>query len=339
MNPWNSGPYQGRNRNSRYFEGWYFKQTTRDRGEAWSVIPGIARGRRRGEGYSFVQVIEGRSGRSWWFDYPLSAFAASSSRLDITVGPSRFSSEGIRLRLEGPDGRIESDMRFGPLTGLPPRLLAPGVMGPYSFMPFMECSHGLVSLDHEVNGSLDIEDRRVDFDGGRGYAEKDWGRSMPSRWIWTQSNNFEDRGNSFMFSVARIPWLGGAFDGFLCAALLRDKPAIMASWTGAKLERLALEDEEVEFSIVEGSTRVEARISRTRGGILRAPVDGLLSRRIAESMDATLDLRWLEGDSTLFEGRAVGAGLEVVGDMAEAWDGNVQEGAKRNSTPKPGGSK
>ena len=42
------------------------------------------------------------------------------------------------------------------------------------------------------------------------------GKSMPSAWIWTQSNTFEDRSsNSFMLSVANIPWLGKSLTGFL----------------------------------------------------------------------------------------------------------------------------
>ena len=49
---------------------------------------------------------------------------------------------------------------------------------------------------------------------------------------------------------------------------------------------------------------------------MRAPVKGLLSRRIAESGDAKVALRWTRGDELLFEGEAPLAGLELVGDPA-----------------------
>ena len=98
--PWNEY-YKGLRRKRRYFEGWYFKQVSADRTEAWSFIPGISRGETEGEGYAFVQAIEGRTGRTWWFQHPIEDFAASESSLDLNVGPSRFSSSGIVLELEG----------------------------------------------------------------------------------------------------------------------------------------------------------------------------------------------------------------------------------------------
>jgi hypothetical protein len=183
----------------------------------------------------------------------------------------------------------------------------------------MECRHGLVSLDHRLSGGLVVEGRKVDLGGGRGYIEKDWGRSMPSKWIWTQSNSFPDRGDSFMFSLARVPWLGSSFDGFLCVARLGAISFLEATWTGARIEDLVVADGRITMAIMRGRTRLEARMSRTKGGILRAPVDGVLSRRIAESVDALLELAWTEGGRTVFEGSARNAGLEVVGARPGGW--------------------
>jgi tocopherol cyclase len=47
-------------------------------------------------------------------------------------------------------------------------------MGWFAYVPFMECYHGVLSLDHEVNGRLRLGKRETDFSGGRGYIEKDW---------------------------------------------------------------------------------------------------------------------------------------------------------------------
>lgn len=314
MNPWNSAPFQGRRRTRHYFEGWYFKQVAADLSEAWAVIPGISRGENEADSRAFVQVIEGRSARSWWFEYPASEFEASTKRLDIRVGPSRFSLSGLALDLEGAEGRIRGELAFGPAAKLPPRLLAPGVMGPYSFVPRMECSHGLVSLSHRVDGWIETEGRRAVFREGRGYAEKDWGSSMPERWIWTQSNSFSDPGLSFMFSLARIPWLGSAFDGFLCVAQREGRVALEASWTGARVQGLRLEDDSLSLSVLGRKRRFDLRIRRGRGGLLKAPLRGLMSRRIAEAVDVALELSWQEGGRTVLHDRSALAGLEVVGD-------------------------
>ncbi len=53
--------------------------------------------------------------------------------------------------------------------------------------PAMECYHGVVSMYHLLSGHLEINGDKVDFSGGKGYIEKDWGRSMPSDWIWIQA--------------------------------------------------------------------------------------------------------------------------------------------------------
>lgn len=32
----------------------------------------------------------------------------------------------------------------------------------------------------------------MDFSGGRGYIEKDWGQSFPAAWVWLQINYLPD---------------------------------------------------------------------------------------------------------------------------------------------------
>ena len=316
MNPWKPEAYQGSGRKRRYLEGWYFKQASADFSETWAFIPGISRGESPGEGCSFVQAIEGRRGKTWWFEYPMGEFEASSRGLEVRVGPSVFSASGISLDLQGEGSGFRGELRYGELDRPPLRVFSPGVMGPFSFLPFMQCRHGLVSLSHAVEGSFEVEGRKVDMGGGEGYIEKDWGSSMPGSWIWMQSNNFPGRGDSFMLSIADIPWMGGAFTGFLCAASLGGEYLREATYTGARLEGFRIEDAELALAIVRGSSRIEVRAGRSRGGLLRAPVNGLLSRRIAESGDASIALRWTRDGKLLFEGEAPGSGLELVGDAA-----------------------
>ena len=125
--------YKGTPKKRRYFEGWYFKQVSADFSEIWSFIPGISRGEREGEGYSFVQAIEGRTGRTWWFEYPLDAFRASPDRLDIRVGESSFSEAGIVLDLESPEGRFRGELGFGPFKRLPVHPVLAGRDGSLQF--------------------------------------------------------------------------------------------------------------------------------------------------------------------------------------------------------------
>lgn len=307
--------FQGARRRRRYFEGWYFKQVSPD-GRAWSFIPGVsldAEGRCR----AFVQAIDGSAGTTRWYEFPFEAFRWNPRALDLRVGDNRFSLEGIELDLDGPEGRVRAGLRFGLPVRFPSRPWRPGIMGPYSFVPFLECKHGLVSLDHRTDGRVEADGLGISMDGGRGYIEKDWGSSMPAAWIWCQSNSFPEPGVSLMFSLADIPWLGGRFPGFLCAALLPGQGVrVWASWNGSRIQSLSAGDQAIAAVIRRRDETLELRMERGRGGLLRAPAAGAMDRRIAESVDAVLSAR-LEGRGRrIFEGTARPAGLETVGDLS-----------------------
>ncbi len=313
--------FQGARKRRRYFEGWYFKQVSPD-GRAWSIIPGVsldAEGRRR----AFVQAIDGSAGTTRWYEFPFEAFRWNPRALDLRVGDNRFSLSGIELNLDGPEGSLSASLRFGPAARFPSRPWKPGIMGPYSFVPFMECNHGLVSLDHRTDGRVEADGREISMDGGRGYIEKDWGSSMPAAWIWCQSNSFPEPGVSVMFSLADIPWMGGRFPGFLCAALLpgpavgaAGRVRVWASWNGSRIESLSAGDRAITAVIRRRDETLELRMERGRGGLLRAPAAGAMDRRIAESVDAVLSVRLEGAKGPAFEGTARPAGLETVGDLS-----------------------
>ena len=45
-------------------------------------------------------------------------------------------------------------------------------MGPFSFVPFMECYHGVLSMNHSIKGRLDFNGESLSFDNGKGYMER-----------------------------------------------------------------------------------------------------------------------------------------------------------------------
>jgi hypothetical protein len=321
---WHPEVFQGLKKHRNYFEGWYFRHSDGTPAGTWAFIPGIALGARAGEGYAFVQAIEGAEGRSYWFEYPLSAFRASPKELDIQVGDNRFGPEGIHLSLHSDSDSISGKLSYSHLTPIPTppwrAIWRPGVMGPFSFVPFMECRHGLVSLDHSVSGQIDTPLGSFTYRDGRGYIEKDWGSSMPSSWIWTQCNYFPHKGDSVMLSVARIPWMGSSFTGFLCAGSLGGESFIHATWSGARIAKLEACGSTLRCTIRYRGGSLGLSLGREgyslAKGLLRAPVQGLLSRRISESQDARMEvLRDEQGRR--YETSSCCAGLELAGAMEE----------------------
>ena len=171
---WTPAMYQGGTRDGR-FEGWYFKAVDASGTVPFAVIPGVSWDEAGGTSHAFVQVVR-PGGATAYLQYPADQFHFDRHRFGVTVGPNYFSAAGATLALDCEGIRVSGELRFGPWRPWPVRLLVPGIMGWYRFVPRMECYHGVCSLDHAVDGALVIDGQSVVFDGGRGYVEKDWGR-------------------------------------------------------------------------------------------------------------------------------------------------------------------
>ena len=94
------------------------------------------------------------------------------------------------------------------------------VMGPFTYLP-MECSHEIYSMFHEVNGSLVVNGKDMDFSGSLGYIEGDKGTNFPSKYIWYNSILPEA---TVTLAIASIPLFGFIhFTGLLCFIKTKDK--------------------------------------------------------------------------------------------------------------------
>jgi len=310
-------------RGGGYFEGWYFKLVDAGGAQPYAIIPGVFLGI---DGHAFIQILDGRAGTACYHRFPLEEFRASRSEFAVEIAGSRFSGEGIDLDIGADQTSAKQgargSVRFSPWHPWPVTLTSPGVMGPYSFVPFMECNHGILSLDHAVSGSLTVDGRETRFDGGRGYSEKDWGRAFPSGYVWTQSNHFDRDGVSITASVARIPWLTGAFRGFLVGFLLDGELHRFTTYTGAEIESLTIGDTQMRLRLHDRTHRLEIGASKREGGVLHAPYGKRMIERVAETMTSEVELRFSSRatDATLYEGRGHHACLEVQGDLPAILD-------------------
>ncbi len=304
--------FQGTGRRKPYFEGWYFKMVSAS-GEAWSFIPGMSLSE---DSHAFIQVIEGRSGKTDYIRFPLSEFIASTSELNVRLGSNHFSPQGIELCLDTSFGKIQGRVDHHNWTPYRGRWGHPGIMGPFAYLPGMECCHGLNSAIHGLSGSLAIGKTVVDFSGGKGYSEKDWGASMPSSWIWLQCCNFSDPTTSLMLSIATIPWKGLSFTGFLGFLYREGRYQCFASYTGARLLDVSYKNEEVVILLKSGSTQLEIKASSKIGGELKAPISGRMGRNIKEGLEATIAYSLRRRDGVIIHSdTGQSGGLERVGKL------------------------
>ena len=307
--------YHGHGRRPPFFEGWYFKLVDATEQHRLAIIPGISLAPDSAKTHAFVQLLDGSSGRSAYREYEAKDFACPSQTLDLSIRSNRFTGQGITVDVDTPGFGVRGSVNFGPLTPWPVTLTSPGIMGWYGWMPFMECYHGVLSMDHSLAGRLAVDGREVDFTGGRGYIEKDWGRSFPSAWIWMQTNHFDEPGVSLSASVAIIPWIGRSFPGFIVGLLRGGRLHRFATYTGARLARLSFGDTEVSWTVRDREHELTMRATRSAGSLLRAPSTTAMDRRIAESLTAVVDITLTDVGSgrVVFTGRGRNAGLEVGG--------------------------
>jgi tocopherol cyclase len=315
----NPSAYHGHGKRPPFFEGWYFKLVDRDEQRRFAVIPGIFLSDDPARHHAFVQVLDGQTGHSTYHRYPAEAFWAASGTFEVRIGPNRFAADQLTLDLQSPQMTVRGELRFRRLVPWPATLMSPGIMGWYAWVPFMECYHGIVSLDHGIEGRLAINGETVDFGGGRGYIEKDWGKAFPEAWIWLQSNHFAEPRVSLTASVAIIPWVRRSFAGFIVGLWHAGRLYRFATYTGARLEKLKITDREVIWAIGDRHERLEMRATRPAGGLLQAPTPEDMGRRIGETLDATVEVRLYGSERgtwhQIFAGTGRHAGLEAVGDL------------------------
>jgi tocopherol cyclase len=296
-----------------FFEGWYIKLVTADLSEAFAFIPGISITKDGAGSHAFVQVLNGSSGEVQVVDYPVDEFYWDPRAFDVHIGGSHFSLEGINLDLNTENGAIHGSVRFGKMISWPVMFHSPGVMGPFGWLPFMECNHGVLGLDHALEGAWQFGDRVVDFSGGRGYIEKDWGSAFPKRWIWMQTNHFSQRGTSLTASVAVVPMFGFAFNGLIVGLYHQGKLHAFTTYNGAKVIRQELDDNGVELVFERGMERLRVKGTRKAGGVLKAPTLAGMDRRIVESLDGIILVQYWQNNRLVLEDEGRRAGLEIVG--------------------------
>ncbi|HSN58438.1 MAG TPA: tocopherol cyclase family protein [Clostridiaceae bacterium] len=304
--------FQGKNKTKNYFEGWYFKLSDETGGNSLAVIPGVSYGESKDDRHAFIQVLDESSRKSHYFRFDISSFCYSESEFSISIGGSSFGRNGIFLDIDEDGFAIRGSLEFKDIVPFPKTIYNPGVMGPFSFIPFMECFHGVVNIASRIEGSLTVDGKETEFTGGRGYIEKDWGRSFPEWWIWLHSDRFEREDVQFMFSVAKIPWLGMHFTGFLSFLRVGGELYRFATYTGAKIK--LLESSDGNLKIVVRDRKYSLVISGRYEGssVLKAPAQGRMLRDIRESVSSEVHVSLKENKGRIiFEGTGRNAGMEI----------------------------
>lgn len=310
--------FQGGLQKKNYFEGWYFKIIDRNAAKIYAVIPGVSISDIKSNSHAFIQIMDGANATSQYFRFDFKDFNYSGSQFQVSIGNNFFSADKMHLDIRESGQKIKADLDFYNQHPWPKSPLAPGAMGWYAFVPFMECYHGVVSMSHYIKGSADFGSGDADFSGGKGYIEKDWGKSFPAGWIWLQSNHFKNDGTSLMLSIARIPWLKKTFTGFICGLLYNGKINVFATYNGSKIKELEFLPNEFCCTVQRGGNVLRVSASKKESAELASPVMGAMDGRINESIDAKVEIEYQSSkkgktqDTKIYRDSGFAAGLEIM---------------------------
>ncbi len=277
----------------RSFKGYYFKCSMKKASIAF--IP-VKYGRRHSAN-SGVQVIT--EDASYFVPLQNIRFIRTKKNsLKIRAGNSLFTTEGIRLDIQDDNVRAIGRINFTESDKI-----RYDIMGPFRFLPFLQCRHSVVSMSHLINGRLMINGRKYCFQDGMGYIEGDSGYSFPGEYAWTQCHH-EDI--SLMMAVADIPIMGFHFIGVISVIKIYGHEYRLATYLGAKATHIG----DGTIVVKQGRYRFLAALIHGNELKLSAPKKGRMERIIHESACCTVRYRLEWDDKKMFDFRSDMASFE-----------------------------
>lgn len=294
------------NKNKNYFEGWYFKNTNKEKGI--SFIPGI--NIERNIPKAFVQIIT--NGTSYFVNYNIEEFNFNHEPFTIKIGNNVFSKEGIHIDIKTEDLNIKGDIKYSNNKSINTDFMNPNIMGPFSYIPFMECNHAILSMQNKANGLININNNEIEFDNDMGYIEKDWGISFPKTYIWCQGNNFQKSNASFMLSIADVPFKMFKFRGVICVLMIGDKEYKFTTYNNARLVEYGVNDSSLNITLKKGDLLLNVKSTFDKGQKLSAPVKGKMEKDIFESIASKVIVTLKQGNNIIFSDISTNCGLEIV---------------------------
>ena len=256
-----------------YFYGWYLK--CQSEANTIGVIPAI-HGTGKNKTCSIQLITEDGA---WNVEYPGNQLS-KKRRSYIRIGRNYFCKKGFQLDIHTADLSVCGKVRFGSL-----KPLKYSIMGPFEFLPFMECRHMVYSMRHSICGNLCINGKNHELRHALGYWEGDRGRSFPKEYAWTQCMIPQ---GSIMLSVADIPIAGWHFTGVIGIVLWKGIEYRFATYLGARV----LQKHAGKLLIRQGKMELEAYLIETAEQPLCAPVHGTMKRTIHESTSCKVFYRF-----------------------------------------------
>ncbi|MDW7739106.1 MAG: tocopherol cyclase family protein [Bacillota bacterium] len=306
-----------------FFEGWYFKLVDAGMENAFAFIPGIYYSPNRDYSHSFIQIVDGMKKTYDYLRFPVESFGTDKRIFSLNIDKNKFGIEGLNFKLDRPEVSLIGKIKFSNHNKWPDNFLNPGSMGFYNYIPKMQCYSQVCSMDFDLSGSLDFKGQNIDFGGGKGYIEKNWGSAFPYSWIWIQCNHFQTARASFSCSIGHIPFLFSNFRGFLAGLYVNNDFYEFTSINHSKIEVVSKgSDVIMNFNNSRHRLHVKCKTEYDNFILLNGPRGDKMIPLVQENLQGNLHLELidLQTGQTIINDSGRCAGVEYGGKQMMVLD-------------------
>lgn len=302
--------FHGHHRN-HYFEGWYYKTVLSESNITIALIPGISKNPT--DPHAFIQVFISPHMIFKYIRFDHTDFSVQEHPFKVSIKDNVFSLENIQFTYQDKDLNLILYAKIDGITPIKTNLYSPTIMGPFHYIPFMECNHGVISMNHRLNGTLTFNDSIIDFKNEKGYIEKDWGTSFPSKYVWCQSNHFTNSNTSLFLSIATIPMIGFKFEGLIANITHNNQEYRFATYNFAKFKIETIDEHTRCVTLTKGQLKCVLTITSPNSIALVSPKQGSMNDMIKEGLQGQIHLQLFNGSTLLIDDIGIHSGVEFSG--------------------------
>jgi hypothetical protein len=292
----NNFNFIGLYKTKNYFEGWYLRITDEDN-HSYSFIFGITL--YKDDPHSFIQIVDATEKKSYYFRFGVSDFYYNKD--SIRIKDNIFGIHQLKISIEP----FNIDLNINPSVFVQRNGLAKCAMGFFKHLP-MATYHEIIFMKAKIEGTIKTENH----DGlinGVGYMEKNFGCRFPKRWLWLQTNHFENYNASFILAQADLV---GNCDGFFSILNVDGDEFRFATYNGFRIERSCI-DNNIKVTIEREDICLIIKACCEPGNLVIAALkNGKMTKEVEESLTSNLTLSLYRGNELIFHDTATNVGCE-----------------------------
>lgn len=302
--------FHGQQRHN-FFEGWYYKMVLEDTGRTVALIPGISKNSK--DPHAFIQIFISPDMIFKYVRFDSYDFSVNNDPFCVKIKNHEFSLTTVKITYKDHELDFSINCSISDITPIHTSIYAPTIMGPFHYLPRMQCNHGIISMNHWLNGTMILNQESFSFSQQKGYIEKDWGTSFPRKYVWCQSNNFTDPHVSVFLSIATIPMMLFEFEGLIANITIHNKEYRFATYTFATFSIETIDDYTRKVTLNKGEIKAELIIHSPTSIALISPKKGSMNNMIKEGLEGTISLTLYKDNNEIFHDIGVHSGVEFSG--------------------------